>query len=48
MIYDIFDINNRENALANFENIKIINTNIVKTELREILKTDGFIFSEDK
>ena len=47
-IYDIFDITKKENALTNFENIKIINTNIVKTELREILKIDGFIFSEDK
>ena len=44
----MFDVTKTENALSNFENIKIINTNIVKTELREILKTDGFIFSEDK
>jgi flap endonuclease-1 len=42
-IYDMFDVN--KNAFTDLENIKIINTNIVKTEVREILKTDGFIFS---
>ena len=45
-IYDMFDIN--KNEFAFLENIKIINTNIVKTEVREILKTDGFIFSESE
>lgn len=44
-IYNMFDINKRRDALTNFENIKIINTNIVKEEIREILKTDGFIFA---
>jgi 5'-3' exonuclease len=43
-IYNMFDIN--KNTFTNLENIKIINTNIVKTEVREILKSDGFIFSE--
>ena len=47
-IHDMFDINKKDNALTNFENIKIINTNIVKGEIREILKTDGFIFGENE
>ena len=47
-IHNMFDINKKDNALTNFENIKIINTNIVKGEIREILKTDGFIFAEDE
>jgi len=45
-IYDMFDINKRDNSYTNFENIKIINTNIIKKEVNEILKTDGFIFNE--
>jgi flap endonuclease-1 len=47
-IHNMFDINKRDNALTNFENIKIINTNILKGEIKEILKTDGFIFGEDE
>ena len=43
----MFDVTKPENALTNFENIKIMNTSIVKTELMAILKTDGFIFSEN-
>ena len=47
-IYDMFDINKRDNSIRNFENIKIINTNMIKKEVNEILKKDGFIFNEDE
>jgi len=43
-IYDIFDITKNHENIKKFENIKISNSIIVKEEIVEILKTDGFIF----
>jgi flap endonuclease-1 len=42
-INDMFDINDHYNIKL-FENIKIVNGPIMKNNLIEILKTDGFIF----
>jgi len=41
-IYSMFDLNNE--YLKDFETIKIVNTNILFTEMKELLKKDGFIF----
>jgi len=43
-IYDMFDLTNNHMNIKNFENIKIANGPILKGEIKEILKTDGFIF----
>ena len=43
-IYDIFDLSKNHTNLKTFEHIKIINGPILKDEMREILKTDGFLF----
>jgi flap endonuclease-1 len=43
-IYDMFDLTNNHMNIKNFENIKIVNGPILKGEIKEILKTDGFIF----
>ena len=55
VIYNTAKIKNTTNTVVKIAVEKIaavktniVNTNVVKTELREILKTDGFIFSEDK
>jgi hypothetical protein len=42
-IYSIFDLTNDYN-IKMFENIKIADGPIIKNELQNILKTDGFIF----
>ena len=42
-IYDMFDLNNHYNIKI-FEKIKIINGPILKDDIKNILKTDGFIF----
>jgi 5'-3' exonuclease len=42
-INNMFDINDNCN-IKSFENIKIINGPIIKNNLIDILKTDGFIF----
>ena len=42
-IYDMFDINLNP-KLRIFEKIKIMNGPIMRMEINEILKTDGFIF----
>jgi len=44
-VYEIFDLNNTSHDnIKVFENIKIINGPILKNDIREILKTDGFFF----
>ena len=43
-IYDIFDLTKNHQNIKKFEDIKISNSIIVKEEIVEILKTDGFIF----
>ena len=47
-IYNIFDINNGHNNIKVFENIKIANGPILKENIKNILKTDGFLFPENK
>jgi len=42
-IYSMFDLSNDSN-IKTFENIKIVDGPIIKNELKNILKTDGFIF----
>ena len=44
-IYNIFDLSVNHNSIKNFENIKIINGPVDKNEIKNILKTDGFLFS---
>ena len=44
-IYNMFDLSNNYH-IKNFEDIKIKNGPILKNELMNILKTDGFIFPE--
>jgi hypothetical protein len=43
-IYDIFDLTKNHQNIKKFEDIKIANSIMVKEEIVEILKTDGFIF----
>jgi flap endonuclease-1 len=43
-IYSMFDTNNKN--MKEIENMKITNTNILFTELKELLKKDGFIFAK--
>jgi len=44
-VYEIFDLNNtNHDNIKIFENVKIINGPILKDDMREILKTDGFFF----
>jgi hypothetical protein len=40
----MFDLSNDSN-IKTFENIKIVDGPIIKNELKNILKTDGFIFT---
>jgi flap endonuclease-1 len=46
-IYNIFDLNKGHFDIKIFENIKIINGQISKENIINILKTDGFIFTEN-
>lgn len=43
-IYQIFDLNNSDFDFKIFEKIKIVNGPIIKHDIINILKTDGFIF----
>jgi len=43
-IYDMFDLNINHFDIKVFEKIKIINGPVLKDEIKNILKTDGFIF----
>lgn len=47
-IYDMFDLNKNHYHIKVFENIKIINGPIQKSDIYDILKTDGFIFPVKK
>jgi flap endonuclease-1 len=47
-IYDIFDLSKNHYNITKFENIIISNSNIIKSEIREILEKDGFIFAVKK
>ena len=47
-IYNIFDLNNGHTNIKVFENIKIANGPIMKENIKNILKTDGFLFPENK
>jgi hypothetical protein len=47
-IYDMFDLNKNHYNVKVFENIKIINGPIQKSDIYDILKTDGFIFPVKK
>lgn len=46
-IYNIFDLNKGHFDIKIFENIKIVNGQISKENIINILKTDGFIFPEN-
>jgi hypothetical protein len=43
-IYDMFELNTNYLNLKNFENIKIINGPILREEIKQIIKKEGFIF----
>ena len=43
-IYDMFDVNKSRYNIKVFENIKIMNGPVQKTDMYDILKTDGFLF----
>ena len=46
-IYKLFELNNEEHTLLkNFENIKIMNGSIIKENIRNIIRKEGFIFPE--
>lgn len=44
-IYDMFDVSQNYYVLKSFEKIKIANGPILKDEIKDILKRDGFLFS---
>lgn len=44
-IYDIFDLSQNHYNIKLFEKIKIVNGPIMKDEVKNILKMDGFLFS---
>jgi len=43
-IYDMFDLSKNHFNIQLFKDIKILNGQIMKNEIHDILKTDGFIF----
>lgn len=45
-IYNLFELNQDHTHLTIFENIKIINGPIMKEDIRNIIKIEGFIFPE--
>ena len=45
-IYNLFELNQQHTHLTIFENIKIINGPIMKEDIRNIIKIEGFIFPE--
>ena len=45
-IYNLFELNQDHTHLTIFENIKIINGPILKEDIRNIIKIEGFIFPE--
>ena len=44
IVYDMFDLNKNHYEIKLFEKIKIVNGPIMKEEIKNILKSDGFIF----
>jgi flap endonuclease-1 len=45
-IYNMFELNHNHVNIKIFENIKIVNGPIIKNEINNLLKTDGFLFVE--
>lgn len=45
-IYNLFELNQEHTNLKIFENIKIVNGPIIKEDIRNIIKIEGFIFPE--
>ena len=45
-IYNLFELNQEHTHLTIFENIKIVNGPILKEDIRNIIKIEGFIFPE--
>jgi len=45
-IYNLFELNQEHTKLTIFENIKIVNGPIMKNDIRNIIKIEGFIFPE--
>ena len=45
-IYNLFELNQEHTNLTIFENIKIVNGPIIKEDIRNIIKIEGFIFPE--
>jgi len=46
-IYNLFELNNEEHRLLkNFENVKIMNGSIIKEDIHNIIRSEGFIFPE--
>ena len=45
-IYNLFELNQEHKHLTIFENIKIVNGPILKEDIRNIIKIEGFIFPE--
>jgi len=43
-IYDMFDLTQNHYNIKLFEKVKIVNGSIMKDEIRNILKSDGFLF----
>jgi predicted transcriptional regulator len=47
-IYDMFDLTKNHCNIKIFEDIRIANGPIIKEAIHEILKSDGFMFSESE
>ena len=45
-IYNLFELNNEHTHLTIFENIKIVNGPIMREDIKNIIKSEGFIFPE--
>lgn len=45
-IYNLFELNHEHTNLTIFENIRIVNGPIIKEDIRNIIKVEGFIFPE--
>jgi hypothetical protein len=43
-IYDLFDISNNHKEVQKFDQVRIANGPIIKKDIQEILKLDGFIY----
>ena len=45
-VYSLFELNNKQTKLKAFEYIKIMNGQIIKKDINNIIKAEGFIFPE--